>query len=247
MRARAARSCVLLREAMARCPTTLRTAVLLRDIQELSYQEIADQLRLPEGTVKSRINRGRTELARQIRRLRGQPTGAGRPRRPARRGGEWQDEPHHRTRAGRRHRPRRRNAADVSAAGRFLDAVTTLIARAARKVLIDLSTVTYVDSATIGCLMDLYRQASGGRRHAEARRRPEARRDDADDDRRAQLHRDAPGRAERRQELRGLSHAHDQDHHRRRDRPRRRPAGDPGGALPGSHRASASSSGRSRT
>jgi RNA polymerase sigma-70 factor, ECF subfamily len=45
--------------------------VLLRDIQELSYQEIADRLRLPEGTVKSRINRGRTELARQIRRLRG--------------------------------------------------------------------------------------------------------------------------------------------------------------------------------
>jgi len=45
--------------------------VLMRDIQELSYQEIADKLRLPEGTVKSRINRGRTELARQIRKLRG--------------------------------------------------------------------------------------------------------------------------------------------------------------------------------
>ena len=43
----------------------------MRDIQELSYQEIADALRLPEGTVKSRINRGRTELARQIRKLRG--------------------------------------------------------------------------------------------------------------------------------------------------------------------------------
>ena len=39
---------------------------MLRDIQELTYQEIADRLRLPEGTVKSRINRGRTELARQI-------------------------------------------------------------------------------------------------------------------------------------------------------------------------------------
>ena len=62
---------VLLRRAMAALPETLRTAVLLRDIQELSYQEIADKLRLPEGTVKSRINRGRTELARQIRRLRG--------------------------------------------------------------------------------------------------------------------------------------------------------------------------------
>jgi RNA polymerase sigma-70 factor, ECF subfamily len=62
---------VLLRQAMATLPETLRTAVLLRDIQELSYQEIADKLRLPEGTVKSRINRGRTELAKQIRKLRG--------------------------------------------------------------------------------------------------------------------------------------------------------------------------------
>jgi RNA polymerase sigma-70 factor, ECF subfamily len=60
----------LLKKALAYLPPTLRSAVLLRDIQELSYQEIADQLHLPEGTVKSRINRGRTELARQIRRLR---------------------------------------------------------------------------------------------------------------------------------------------------------------------------------
>ena len=61
----------MLREAMTSLPDTLRTAVVMRDIQELSYQEIADRLRLPEGTVKSRINRGRTELARQIRKLRG--------------------------------------------------------------------------------------------------------------------------------------------------------------------------------
>jgi RNA polymerase sigma-70 factor (ECF subfamily) len=70
----------LLRQAMAELPETLRTAVLMRDIQELSYQEIADRLHLPEGTVKSRINRGRTELARQIRRLRGDdfsPSGGG--------------------------------------------------------------------------------------------------------------------------------------------------------------------------
>jgi RNA polymerase sigma-70 factor, ECF subfamily len=62
---------VLLRQALAALPATLRTAVLLRDIQELSYQEIADRLKLPEGTVKSRINRGRAELARQIKKLRG--------------------------------------------------------------------------------------------------------------------------------------------------------------------------------
>lgn len=73
----------LLRQALSALPETLRTAVIMRDIQELSYQEIADLLRLPEGTVKSRINRGRTELARQIRTLGGadyseggRPTGA---------------------------------------------------------------------------------------------------------------------------------------------------------------------------
>lgn len=57
-----------LRVALADLPDTLRTAVVMRDIQELSYQEIADRLVLPEGTVKSRINRGRRELARQLRR-----------------------------------------------------------------------------------------------------------------------------------------------------------------------------------
>src|SRR4249920_401550 len=65
----------LLRQALAALPETLRTAVVMRDLQELSYQEIADRLRLPEGTVKSRINRGRTELARQIRKLRGDDFG----------------------------------------------------------------------------------------------------------------------------------------------------------------------------
>jgi len=59
----------LLRLALQKLPLTLRTAVVLRDLQELSYQEIADRLGLPEGTVKSRINRGRIELAHQLRRL----------------------------------------------------------------------------------------------------------------------------------------------------------------------------------
>ena len=57
----------LLRQALGQLPDTLRTAVLMRDIQEMSYQEIADKLGLPEGTVKSRINRGRTELARYVK------------------------------------------------------------------------------------------------------------------------------------------------------------------------------------
>ena len=64
-----------LRQALETLPVTLRTAVVLRDLQELSYQEIATRLGLPEGTVKSRINRGRTELARQIRKLRGDDFG----------------------------------------------------------------------------------------------------------------------------------------------------------------------------
>ena len=60
----------LLREALRALSPPLRTAVLLRDIHELSYVEIAQQLKIPEGTVKSRINRGRAELARQIEALR---------------------------------------------------------------------------------------------------------------------------------------------------------------------------------
>ena len=42
----------------------------------------------------------------------------------------------------------------------FSGTITSLIGAGERKLLVDLSTVTYVDSATIGCLMDLYRQAS---------------------------------------------------------------------------------------
>ena len=42
----------------------------------------------------------------------------------------------------------------------FSSTVTGLMTAGQRRILIDLSTVTYVDSATIGCLMDLYRQVS---------------------------------------------------------------------------------------
>ncbi|OFW07292.1 MAG: hypothetical protein A3H96_17380 [Acidobacteria bacterium RIFCSPLOWO2_02_FULL_67_36] len=76
---------VMLRVALEKLPLTLRTAVVLRDLQELSYQEIADRLGLPEGTVKSRINRGRIELARQLKRIQDKQPGRRarvRPRRP---------------------------------------------------------------------------------------------------------------------------------------------------------------------
>jgi RNA polymerase sigma-70 factor (ECF subfamily) len=52
------------RQALDRLPPKLREAVVLRDLMELTYQEMAGRLELPEGTVKSRINRGREELAR---------------------------------------------------------------------------------------------------------------------------------------------------------------------------------------
>ena len=42
----------------------------------------------------------------------------------------------------------------------FSNTISGLIGNGEQKVLLDLSTVTYVDSATIGCLMDLYRQAT---------------------------------------------------------------------------------------
>jgi len=51
-------------------PEDLKTCVILRDIEELTYQEIVDVLKIPEGTVKSRINRGRIELAKILRRMR---------------------------------------------------------------------------------------------------------------------------------------------------------------------------------
>lgn len=57
-------------EGIDRLPADLRTCVILRDIEELSYQEIVDVLKIPEGTVKSRINRGRIELAKILRRMR---------------------------------------------------------------------------------------------------------------------------------------------------------------------------------
>jgi RNA polymerase sigma-70 factor (ECF subfamily) len=65
-----------LRQGLDQLPGKLREAVVLRDLQGLSYQEMADRLGLPEGTVKSRINRGREELSRLLLRAQ-QPSRAG--------------------------------------------------------------------------------------------------------------------------------------------------------------------------
>ncbi len=55
--------------ALARLSPELREAVILRDLQGLEYSEIQEVLEVPEGTVKSRINRGRIELARLLEQL----------------------------------------------------------------------------------------------------------------------------------------------------------------------------------
>ena len=58
----------VVQEALQKLSPELREAVILRDLQDLDYKEIATVLKVPEGTVKSRINRGRAELARLLQR-----------------------------------------------------------------------------------------------------------------------------------------------------------------------------------
>ena len=58
----------LLQKALEKLSPELRETVILRDLEELEYREIAQVLQVPEGTVKSRLNRGRAELARVLRR-----------------------------------------------------------------------------------------------------------------------------------------------------------------------------------
>jgi RNA polymerase sigma-70 factor (ECF subfamily) len=60
----------VLQAALGKLSPELRETVILRDLEELEYREIAQVLQVPEGTVKSRLNRGRAELARLLRRQR---------------------------------------------------------------------------------------------------------------------------------------------------------------------------------
>jgi RNA polymerase sigma-70 factor (ECF subfamily) len=62
----------MVQEALTKISPELREAVILRDLQDMDYKEIAQVLRIPEGTVKSRISRGRAELARVLERSKGQ-------------------------------------------------------------------------------------------------------------------------------------------------------------------------------
>lgn len=62
----------MVQAALAKVSPELREAVILRDLQDMDYKEIAVVLHIPEGTVKSRISRGRAELARLLERTKGQ-------------------------------------------------------------------------------------------------------------------------------------------------------------------------------
>ena len=58
----------ILQVALQKLSPELRETVILRDLEELEYREIAQILNVPEGSVKSRLNRGRAELAKALRR-----------------------------------------------------------------------------------------------------------------------------------------------------------------------------------
>jgi RNA polymerase sigma-70 factor (ECF subfamily) len=58
-----------IQQALAKLSPELREAVILRDLEDMDYKEIAQVLKIPEGTVKSRISRGRGELARLLQRI----------------------------------------------------------------------------------------------------------------------------------------------------------------------------------
>lgn len=62
----------LVQAGLVKISPELREAVILRDLHDMDYKEIAQVLRVPEGTVKSRISRGRAELARVLQRNKGQ-------------------------------------------------------------------------------------------------------------------------------------------------------------------------------
>jgi RNA polymerase sigma-70 factor (ECF subfamily) len=61
-----------IQEALKQVSPDLREAVILRDLEDMDYKEIAEILGVPQGTVKSRISRGRSELARLLKRIEGQ-------------------------------------------------------------------------------------------------------------------------------------------------------------------------------
>ncbi len=63
---------LFLSEGLQALSPELKEAIILRDLEGMAYQEIAELLGIPEGTVKSRINRARLELAKLLTKRRAQ-------------------------------------------------------------------------------------------------------------------------------------------------------------------------------
>lgn len=59
----------IIQAALLKVSTAYREAVILRDIQELSYEEISEIMGIEVGTVKSRINRGRAQLQKLLKHI----------------------------------------------------------------------------------------------------------------------------------------------------------------------------------
>lgn len=59
----------LIRDKIEQLPLKFKEVIILRDLEQCSYEEICDILKIPIGTVKSRINRGRQKLQKELKHL----------------------------------------------------------------------------------------------------------------------------------------------------------------------------------
>ncbi|MBU0519430.1 sigma-70 family RNA polymerase sigma factor [bacterium] len=57
----------LVMKEIGKLPIYFREVIILRDLQDLSYEEISQMLKVPLGTVKSRVNRGRTQIQKRLK------------------------------------------------------------------------------------------------------------------------------------------------------------------------------------
>ncbi|MEQ9319399.1 MAG: sigma factor-like helix-turn-helix DNA-binding protein, partial [Polyangiaceae bacterium] len=68
---------VIVKQAIMELEPDFRQLVILRDVEDLTYEEIAEVTSLPRGTVKSRIHRGRAQIRAKVERILGERLGKG--------------------------------------------------------------------------------------------------------------------------------------------------------------------------